>query len=598
MKPFALLLAALLLVPAHAAEAPPKPKTLRYAFRVAETGFDPAKVSDLYSRIVTAHIFEALVGYDYLARPVKLKPLTAVELPTPNADFTQWTARVKPGIFFQDDPAFGGKPRELTAADYAYSFKRFADPQVASPVWTTVESMHIAGLKAQREAALKGKKDFDYDAPMAGLQVLDRYTLRFQLDKPSPRFLQDIALSDLFGAVAREVVEAAGDQTMARPVGTGAFQLTQWRRGSLIVLEKNPGYRERYYDGEPTADDAEGQALLAKFKGRRIPMIDRVEVSILAEDQPRWLSFVGGEHDFLERLPEPFVTVAAPNGKLAPNLAKQGMRLHRSLGSDIMLLFFNMEDPVVGGLEAHKVALRRAIGLGLDVEREIRLVRRGQAIVANSNFPPHTVGYDPQFKSESSDFDPPRAKGLLDLYGYKDLDGDGCREAPDGSRLRLLMNTHPEGVQRALDELFDKDMRRLGLCIGFKTAKWPEQLKAMRAGKFQMWTVAYSSAQPDVFSATNRLSSKFIGGNNPSRFHLPEADQLVDDIGVMPDGPERMAKVDRLRRIAAAFAPYKFKGHRFMLDIEAPQLSGYRRPLFNQNWWEYVDIDPTQVARP
>lgn len=595
----ALLLALpLVLGSALASEAPaPAPKTLRYAFRVAETGFDPAKILDLYSRTVTPHIFEALVTYDHLARPVKLKPLTTVELPTPNADYTQWTARLQPGILFQDDPAFGGKPRELTAADYVYSFKRFADPKVGSPAWTTVEGWHLSGLKAAREAALKSKRDFDYDKPIAGLQLLDRYTLRFQLDKPNPRFLQEIALSDLFGAVAREVIEAAGDQTMARPVGTGPFALKQWRRGSLIVLEKNPGYRERHYDAEPAPDDAEAQALLARFKGRRIPMIDRVEVSILAEDQPRWLSFVGGEHDFIERLPEPFVSVAAPNNRLAPNLAKQGMRLHRTLGSDVFLLFFNMEDPIVGGLEPAKVALRRAIGLGMNVEREIALVRRSQAIPAQGNFPPHTLGYDPKFKSENGDYDPARARALLDLYGYADRDGDGCREAPDGGRLELLMSTHPEGVQRQLDELFDKDMRRIGLCIPFRTAKWPEQLKAARGGKLQMWTVAYSSAQPDAFSAATRLAGSHAGGNNIARFRHPETDRLVEELGVMPDGPERLERIDRLRRIAIAFAPYKFKGHRFHLDIERAQMSGYRRPVFWQNWWEYVDIDPAKVPR-
>jgi ABC-type transport system substrate-binding protein len=580
---------------AQAAEAPPEGKrVLRYAFRIAETGFDPAKVLDLYSRTVTSQMFEALVSYDHLARPVKLKPLTAAELPTPNENYTVWTARIKPGIYFQDDPAFQGKKRELTAADYAYSIKRFADPKNAAPAWTTVESWHLSGLKAARDKAAKGS--FDYDAPITGLQVLDRYTLRFQLDKPDPRFLQQIALSDLFGAVAREVIEAAGDKTMERPVGTGPFVLKQWRRGSFIALEKNPGYRERFYDAEPAADDAEGQALLAQFKGRRLPMVDRVEISILAEDQPRWLSFLGGEHDFLERVPEPFFSIAAPNSQLAPNLAKQGMKLHRTLGSDILLTFFNMEDPVIGGLEPHKVALRRAIGLGMDVQREIRLARGGQAIPAQGTYPPHTTAYAEGFKSEMSDFDPARAMGLLDTYGYVDADGDGCRDAPGGGPLKLAMSTTPEGIQRQIDELFNKDMKRIGLCIPFQTAKWPEQLKAARAGKLQMWSLAYSSAAPDGVSPAQRFAGKHSGGNNLSRFSLPEADRLVEQLQEMPDGPERMAVFARVRDIGNAYMPYKFKGHRFLLDIERSQMRGYRRPLFWVNWWEYVDINPSKAA--
>ncbi|MBH9553637.1 ABC transporter substrate-binding protein [Inhella gelatinilytica] len=572
------------------------PKTLRYAFRVAETGFDPAKISDLYSRVVTAHLFEPLVTYDHLARPVKLRPLTATELPQPNADYTQWTVRVRPAVYFQDDPAFQGQRRELTAADYVYSLKRFADPKTASPNWTTVEAWKLKGLNALREQALAGVKPFDYDQPLPGLQVLDRYTLRFELEAPMPHFAQELAV-DLFGAVAREVIERYGDDSMAHPVGTGPFQLARWRRGSLIVLEKNPSYRERFYDAQPSADDAEGQTLAARFKGRRLPMIDRVEVSILAEDQPRWLSFLGGEQDFIERVPEAYTGIAAPGGLLAPNLARQGMRLHSTLGSDVFLMFFNMEDPVVGGLTAEKVALRRAIGLAMNVAREIQLVRRNQAIPAQGNYPPHTTGYRSGYRSHMSEYNPAKAKALLDTYGYRDVNGDGCREAPDGGPLHLSMATAPEGNQREIDDLFHKDMRRVGLCIPFKIAKWPEQLKAARAGKLQMWMVGYSSALPDASSSASRLASSHAGGNNIARFKHPEADALYAQIRVLPDGPERDVLLDRLRDLANVYMPYKYKGHRFHLDIERPQLQGYRRPVFWQNWWEYVDITP-EAARP
>ena len=79
-------------------------------------------------------------------------------------------------------------------------------------------------------------------------------------------------------------------------------------------------------------------------------------------------------------MPTTTMSIAAPNSQLAPNLAKQDMKLHRTLGSDVFLMFFNMEDPIVGGLAPHQVALRRAIGLGMDVEREIRLVRGGHEL--------------------------------------------------------------------------------------------------------------------------------------------------------------------------------------------------------------------------
>ena len=53
---------------------------LRYAFPVAETGFDPAQISDLYSHTITANIFESLYRYDYAARPAKIVPNIATAM--------------------------------------------------------------------------------------------------------------------------------------------------------------------------------------------------------------------------------------------------------------------------------------------------------------------------------------------------------------------------------------------------------------------------------------------------------------------------------------------------------------------------------------
>ena len=120
---FAYALAALWMAGAALAQsnpAAPGKKVLRLAFPVAETGFDPAKINDIYSRTITPHIFEGLYQYDHLARPAKIKPLTATSMPEVSPDFRTWTVKLRPGIFFAADPAFNGKPRELVAADYVY----------------------------------------------------------------------------------------------------------------------------------------------------------------------------------------------------------------------------------------------------------------------------------------------------------------------------------------------------------------------------------------------------------------------------------------------------------------------------------------------
>ena len=178
-----------------------------------------------------------------------------------------------------------------------------------------------------------------------------------------PRLAYLLADPTVAGAQAREVVQHYGERIGEHPVGTGPFRLKSWRRSSQIVLERNPGYRERFYEGHPGADDAEGQAILARFKGRRLPMVDEVEVSIVSESQPRWLGFLNGQVDCLAgqtgSVPGEFVPIAAPGGKLAPHLAKRGIQLQRRLNADCAVVFFNMRDPVVGGYTPEQVALRR-----------------------------------------------------------------------------------------------------------------------------------------------------------------------------------------------------------------------------------------------
>jgi ABC-type transport system substrate-binding protein len=569
-------------------------KVLRYAFRVAETGFDPAQINDLYSRTITPHIFEGLYRYDHLARPAKVRPNTALDLPAVSADYRIWTVKLKPGIYFADDPAFKGRRRELVADDYVYAFKRFADPRWKSPVWSFMEQFELLGLAELRKRALDGPSAFDYDRPIEGIRALDRYTLQFRMAQPRPRFISTLATGDLLGAVAREVVEFYGDDIAAHPVGTGPFRLKQWRRSSLIVLERNPHYREVFYDAEPAADDAEGQALLARLKGRRLPLVDRVEISIIEEDQPRWLTFLNEGSDLVERTPPEYVGLAMPNGAVAPNLQKRGIHGYQVVNAEVVLTLFNMEHPVVGGYSADKIALRRAIGLAIDLEREIRLVRRGQAIPAQSPVNPHTVGYDAQFKSENGDHDPARARALLDMYGYHDRDGDGWRDMPDGTPLLLELATQPDQFSRQLDELWKKSMEAVQIRTRFLPAKWPEQLKQARAGKLMLWGVGSSSASPDGQGVFQRYHGKQVGGQNLARFRLAEFDAIYERMETLPDGPERMALFDQAKKLAVAFMPYKSHVHRVITDLSHPWVVGYRRPLFWYDWWHMVDIDSSK----
>jgi ABC-type transport system substrate-binding protein len=264
--------------------------------------------------------------------------------------------------------------------------------------------------------------------------------------------------------------------------------------------------------------------------------------------------------------------------------------MHRNLAPDMTLTVFNMEDPTIGGMQPAQVALRRAISLAYKVEEEINNIRKGQAVIAQSVVMPHTIGYDPAFKSEMSDHDPARANALLDVYGFADRDGDGWREKPDGSPLLLVVNTEPEQIYRAHNELMQKCLKSIGIRVEFKTQQWPENLKAVEAGKFMVWKLGFGASH-DGLGALAGYYGPQKGNQNLSRFQLDAFDRMYERMLSMPDGPQRLELFLEAKRLAVAYMPVKVNTHRVLTDLLHPWVHGFRRPLFWTEWWHQVDVD-------
>ena len=582
----AVLAAALACAPAAAQPQ----KVLRYAFEIAETNFDPHQISDLYSNIVNQGMFEAPYTYDYLARPLKLKPETAAGLPEVTDGGRTYTIHIRPGIYFADDPAFGGKKRELVAADYVYSLKRLLDPKVRASQIAEIEP-YVLGAE---EAAARARKanHFDYDAPIEGIRTLDRYTYQVRLKDPLYVFIYNFADCRIQCAVAREVVEKYGDDFSSHPVGTGPWRLTFWKRSSKMVFERNPNYREEHFDAQPNADDARGQEILARLKGRRMPMIDRVEISIVEETQPRWLSFLNGEMDLLWLVPEEFAYQAFPNNKLAPSLAKRGIEMQQLPALEVTYAYFNMLDPVVGGYTPEKVALRRAISLSYKVQDEISIIRKGQAIPADTPYSPGVAGYDPDFHTSANEYDLPKAKALLDMYGYLDRNHDGYREMPDGSPLTIHMWSTPAPPDPQYDELWKRSLDDIGVRLEIVKGKWPDILKAARQAKVQFWKLGGSASSPDADTWLTALYGPNREGNL-AKFDLPAYNKLYEQARTMPDSPERTRIYQQMTKLVVSYVPWRVNTHRIRTSMWYPQLVGFTRsPLLSFNFWKYVDIDP------
>jgi ABC-type transport system substrate-binding protein len=562
-------------------------KTIRVSFPVAETGFDPQAVGDAYSNYVNRAIFDPLYRYDYLARPYQLVPNTAAGMPSISADGKTWTITVRKGIYFADDPVFNGKRRELTAADYVFAIKRILDPKMRSNSLQMVDGRFVGADALVAKARETGR--FDYDAPLEGLQAIDRYTLRFQLVFADYELLSNLTTTAT-AAVAREVIDAHHDGNgwaMANPVGTGAYRLKDWRRSQRIVLEANPGFRDERY---PAPVDPADQALARGLAGRKLPLVKTVEISIIEEAQPRLLAFQQKHHHRLA-VPSSLVTnVLTPDNRPNAELAKAGVRVERGVQPAISYMFFNMDDPVVGGYAPARIALRRAINLGYNVDDEIRILRQGQGVPATQVVPPNMAGHDASYNGRVA-YDVAGARALLDKFGYVDRDGDGFRELPDGAPLTLKMASSTSAQDRESDELWKRSLSGLGLRVEFVKQKWPDLLKAARLGQLQMWQLGNIHTTPDGFAFFGLLYGRNAGFSNLSGFKLDEFDRLYEQARSMPDGPERLKVQRRMSELFNVYAPWVLTAFRHENVLVQPWLRGYKyNPTF-QYPFAYVDVD-------
>ena len=579
----ALAAAAIMGADAHAAADPAK------VLRIASpdiTSLDPQQGTDLYSTRIASHIFEGLYQFDYFATPAKVIPNTAEALPEVTDGGKTWTMRVQKGIFFTDDPVFKGKPRELVAGDYVYAIKRHLDPNLrngGNPALTEL----IAGARPVVDAARTSGAEMNYDAPIEGLRAIDRYTLQIRLQSADYTLLERLADLQMM-AVAREAVEAAGADVMSRPVGTGPYRLREWRKASRVVLEANPRYRTIKY---PESSDPRHKALVDAMHGKALPQIGRIELAIIEESQPELLAFMQGDLDLM-LLGGDDAKRVFDNGKLKPELAKKGVQHVRFGAPSVTFTYFNLEDPVVGGYSKAQVALRRAIGMGYNIDEAIRVLFAGNALPANQLLPPGVNGHDATVPPKSQ-YDPAAARALLDRFGFKDIDGDGYRETPDGKQLTVVRGTLPESWYRDMDTLWKKSMDAIGIRMQINQQTFAELLNMMRAGKLQMFNLGYRSLEPSGYQILQTLWSKERRDTNPSQFKRPEYDAAYEAFLRTPSGPERTALARKMSEIAQAWMPMVLHTYGIGNAIYYPWLLGYWPSQFGGSW-KYADID---VAR-
>ncbi|MFC4161572.1 ABC transporter substrate-binding protein [Chitinimonas lacunae] len=567
-------------------------KVLRYYFEAPESGFDPAKYSDHYSGEINSSIFESLLDYDYLAEPMTLVPNTAEALPTVLDEGKTFIYKIRPGIFFADDPAFGGKKRELVAQDYVYSYQRLVDPANRGAPWDFMLKGKIVGLDEKLEEAKKTGK-FDYDKPIEGLKALDRYTLQIKLKRPDYNMMY-ITAAVATGAVAREVITKYGEDSEAHPVGTGPYRVKSWQRRNRIILEANPNYRGKTYT-PTTAPGAEvDQRLVKELAGKTFPRIGIIDIKVINQPQAAWLAFESKEIDMLPRMGASYGNLVAKNGVLKPEYVKRGYQYMRESEAYIGYYQFNMDDPVVGGYELPKIALRRAIALSYDQAKSIAVVRLNQATAAQSPLAPQINGYDPNFKNVLGRHSPAHGNAMLDLFGYKDCDNDGWREQPGCKPLKISFMMSSGKDSRATEELLQKGFDSIKIRFEVVKMNFSDMLKNRQNGQYQMAEGAWGQDYPDAENFMQLLYGPNAGPVNEARFRNKDFDKLYEDIATSPPSPERNEKLRQMSRIVAAYVPWIYDNNLLRSHLAHSWMRGFRVHPINMPYFMYLDIDEEQ----
>ncbi|AXF44753.1 ABC transporter substrate-binding protein [Acinetobacter johnsonii] len=570
------------------AQSPADPKkVLRYVFPVAETGFDPAGVHDLYSAHVNGSIFETLFTYDYLASPAKLVPRTAAALPEVSADGLTYTIRLQKGIYFAVDPVFKGKKRELTSTDYVYTFKRLLDPSLRSPNSWLLDG-RILGMDTLLKQAQKTGK-FNYDQSVAGLQTPDRYTLVIRLTSPDQNFPMLLAHQPA-GAVAREVIEKYRDKAgfvMGHPIGTGPYMLSRWTPGSRIILKANPDFRSFVWNFK--ASTPEDQKIVKAMQGKKMPQIGEIDIQVMEEGQSRWLSFIKDEVD-LFALDGELTVQALQDGKLKPELVKKGVQLSRITDPSIDYHYWNMQNPIVGGLSKDKIALRRAMAMAFSADNYINILQKGDSQKLQAPIPSGVVGYDPNYRS-SIPYSVKAANLLLDRYHYK-VAADGWRTQPNGKPLVIEMTLSGNNLRSQQQaEFWKKTLDSIKIRMTTKSMPFAEALKLEKQCKTMFKASAWIADYPDADNFMQLFYGKNIKITNNGCVKIPEYDRLYEQAQKMTPSPERDAIYAKMSRLLEVYMPVQVIGARYRNILAQPRVIGFKKHPILPAEWMYIDID-------
>lgn len=569
--------------------SPSPPNTLRLTFADDIKTLDPPNMIDEASLMIGPAIFESLLHYTYLRSELVPSPQLADGMPAYSSDQKTVTIRIKKNVRFQDDPCFRetqGKGRELTAHDFVYAWKRMAHPGVqAQSFW--VFDQKLVGFNAFHDALIAARDPAErkkiFDAGFEGAQALDAHTLKLKLTSPYPQ-LNHVLGMPITAPVAHEAVDQYADprgNVTDHPIGTGAFMLKSWKRNRRVTLVRNPRFRQETYPTEADPEFKKRSFLLDQ--GKPIPALEQIELDIIHESQPQWLSFIQGGIDVVRVPKDRFQQVITNHVNLVPELRSKGIRLEIEPGGAFYYITFNMRDPLVG----KNKYLRQALASAIDREKWIDTFTNGTGRKMT-----HALPYGIQGRSEGEykfDFNLNRAKELLAKAGY-----------PEGKGLKPIVfdMRGADSTARQLTDFFSQQWAKIGVKTTIVLNTFPAWLEKQKNANFQVgyggWALDYPDAQNVYQLLVGRNQAP---GQNESNFDNPEFNKLYEQMETMLPGPKRTELIRRMEAIVQEESPWAYGYYHTYYHLIQPWVFNYRATEMIMDKLKYVRVNPETRGR-
>jgi ABC-type transport system substrate-binding protein len=602
-------------------------KILYTNFVEAPRTLDPATAYTTAAHVVTGSVYDTLLNYHFLKRPLELIPGLAAALPE-KQDLGDGRMRyrfeLRPDLLYADDECFelggeGRRTRQILAADIAFQLARIADPLTSSPVvepFSNIEGFSAFGAElAQKRrddpafAALPLHEQYAVLGGIEGIRTPEPLVLEITLANPYPQikywFAMEFSTPVPWEAVDYYDGQGGRPHFKDHPVGSGPFVLAEYDKHARFVLERNENwYGLRHPEWRAPAaiypeegDPGDLEAGLLDDAGRPLPFIDRVVFVRDKESIPRFNKFLQGYYDASGVVKESFDAVIQGDG-LSPDMEARGMQLGKSVSPSVYYMGFNMDDPVVGSPGGDRSRLlRQAMSLAIDIQEWLRVFLNGRGVPAQSPIPPGIYGYDPDYRNPFRTPDLEKARALMVEAGYP-----GGIDPATGEALRLAFDTYNTSTAgRTQLEFYTTAWAKLGIDVRIEQSNYNQFQEKLRNGAYQIFEFGWFADYPDpenfLFLLWSEMARSRNNGPNATNFSNARFDELFESMKARENGPERMAEIREMLSILEIERPWieRFHDEEYALYhgwVENVKPMGLSLPTF-----QYRDIDPERRAK-